>query len=85
MESAATRPPLQPTSPEPQGLSLLHCSTPATALPTLLIAGHHLWQVGNAVYISSYDYLRADRFGFCLGVDDLFWRSSGLGGIVSPL
>ncbi|MDB6086160.1 MAG: hypothetical protein JWN43_4041, partial [Gammaproteobacteria bacterium] len=30
---------------------------------------------GNAVYFGSYDYLRADRFGFNLGVDDLFWRS----------
>ncbi len=30
---------------------------------------------GSAVYFGSYDYLRADRFGFSLGVDDLFWRS----------
>ena len=30
---------------------------------------------GNAVYFGTYDYLRADRFGFNLGIDDLFWRS----------
>src|SRR5215467_10006218 len=30
---------------------------------------------GNAVNIGTYDYLRADRFGFLMGIDDLFWRS----------
>jgi hypothetical protein len=30
---------------------------------------------GHAVYIGTYDYLRADRFGFVMGLDDLFWRS----------
>ena len=30
---------------------------------------------GRAVYFSTYDYLKADRFGFMMGVDDLFWRS----------
>jgi Bacterial Ig-like domain (group 3) len=30
---------------------------------------------GNAVNFGSYDNLRADRFGFVMGLDDLFWRS----------
>lgn len=30
---------------------------------------------GRAVDIGTYDYLRADRFGFTMGIDDLFWRS----------
>lgn len=30
---------------------------------------------GHAVNIGTYDYLRADRFGFVMGLDDLFWRS----------
>jgi hypothetical protein len=30
---------------------------------------------GNAVSFGTYDYLRADRFGFVMGLDDLFWRS----------
>ena len=30
---------------------------------------------GNVVNIGTYDYLRADRFGFLMGIDDLFWRS----------
>jgi len=30
---------------------------------------------GHAVNIGTYDYLRADRFGFLMGIDDLFWRS----------
>ena len=30
---------------------------------------------GNAVNFGTYDYLRADRFGFVMGLDDLFWRS----------
>ena len=30
---------------------------------------------GRAVHFGTLDYLRADRFGFLMGVDDLFWRS----------
>jgi hypothetical protein len=30
---------------------------------------------GRAVHFGTLDYLRADRFGFFMGVDDLFWRS----------
>jgi len=30
---------------------------------------------GHAVNIGTYDYLRADRFGFVMGLDDIFWRS----------
>ncbi|HEY6248408.1 MAG TPA: hypothetical protein VI685_00520, partial [Candidatus Angelobacter sp.] len=30
---------------------------------------------GKVVNIGTYDYLRADRFGFVMGLDDLFWRS----------
>lgn len=30
---------------------------------------------GHVVNIGTYDYLRADRFGFVMGIDDLFWRS----------
>ncbi len=30
---------------------------------------------GRAVDFSTYDYLHADRFGFVMGADDLFWRS----------
>ncbi|MGI8770894.1 MAG: BACON domain-containing protein [Acidobacteriaceae bacterium] len=30
---------------------------------------------GRAVDFTSYDYMRPDRFGFVMGVDDLFWRS----------
>ncbi|HKD13774.1 MAG TPA: hypothetical protein VKE71_04435 [Candidatus Angelobacter sp.] len=30
---------------------------------------------GRAVHFGTYDYLRADRFGFVMGIDDLFWRS----------
>ena len=30
---------------------------------------------GRAVHVGTLDYLRADRFGFLQGVDDLFWRS----------
>jgi subtilase family serine protease len=30
---------------------------------------------GRAVHFGTYDYLKADRFGFLTGVDDLFWRS----------
>ena len=30
---------------------------------------------GRAVYFGTLDYLHADRFGFLMGVDDLFWRS----------
>jgi hypothetical protein len=30
---------------------------------------------GRAVNFGTLDYLRADRFGFEMGVDDLFWRS----------
>lgn len=30
---------------------------------------------GRAVNFGTYDYLRADRFGFVMGLDDLFWRS----------
>jgi hypothetical protein len=30
---------------------------------------------GHAVNFGTYDYLRADRFGFVMGLDDLFWRS----------
>jgi hypothetical protein len=30
---------------------------------------------GRAVHVGTLDYLKADRFGFLQGVDDLFWRS----------
>jgi len=30
---------------------------------------------GRAVHVGTQDYLRADRFGFLMGMDDLFWRS----------
>jgi hypothetical protein len=30
---------------------------------------------GRAVDFGTYQYLKADRFGFLMGVDDLFWRS----------
>lgn len=30
---------------------------------------------GRAVNFESYDFMRPDRFGFMMGVDDLFWRS----------
>jgi hypothetical protein len=30
---------------------------------------------GRAVHFGTLDYLKADRFGFLQGVDDLFWRS----------
>jgi hypothetical protein len=30
---------------------------------------------GRAVDFTSYDYMRPDRFGFVMGIDDLFWRS----------
>lgn len=30
---------------------------------------------GHVVNIGTYDYLHADRFGFLMGIDDLFWRS----------
>ena len=30
---------------------------------------------GRAVYFGSHEYLKADRFGFVQGLDDLFWRS----------
>ncbi|HTC92428.1 MAG TPA: family 16 glycoside hydrolase [Terriglobales bacterium] len=30
---------------------------------------------GHAVNIGTYDYLKADRFGFVMGLDDIFWRS----------
>jgi hypothetical protein len=30
---------------------------------------------GRAVHFGTLNYLRADRFGFVMGVDDLFWRS----------
>ena len=30
---------------------------------------------GRAVNFGTYDYLHADRFGFMMGIDDLFWRS----------
>jgi hypothetical protein len=30
---------------------------------------------GRAVDFTTYDYLHADRFGFVMGADDLFWRS----------
>ncbi|MBZ5522585.1 MAG: DUF1080 domain-containing protein, partial [Acidobacteriia bacterium] len=30
---------------------------------------------GRAVNFGTYDYLKADRFGFVMGLDDLFWRS----------
>jgi len=30
---------------------------------------------GRAVHFGTLDYLHADRFGFLMGVDDLFWRS----------
>src|SRR5215467_11669199 len=30
---------------------------------------------GRAVNFGTLDYLQADRFGFMMGVDDLFWRS----------
>ena len=30
---------------------------------------------GRAVHFGTLEYLKADRFGFLMGVDDLFWRS----------
>jgi hypothetical protein len=30
---------------------------------------------GRAVDFTSYDFMRPDRFGFVMGIDDLFWRS----------
>jgi hypothetical protein len=30
---------------------------------------------GRAVYFGTLEYLKADRFGFLQGIDDLFWRS----------
>ncbi len=30
---------------------------------------------GRAVNFASYDFMRPDRFGFVMGIDDLFWRS----------
>src|SRR5437660_5808467 len=30
---------------------------------------------GHAVNFGTLDYLQADRFGFMMGIDDLFWRS----------
>ncbi|MHB1020784.1 MAG: BACON domain-containing protein [Acidobacteriaceae bacterium] len=30
---------------------------------------------GRAVDFATYDYMRPDRFGFMMGLDDLFWRS----------
>ena len=30
---------------------------------------------GRAVHFGTLDYLHADRFGFLMGIDDLFWRS----------
>ena len=30
---------------------------------------------GRAVHVGTQNYLRADRFGFLMGIDDLFWRS----------
>lgn len=33
------------------------------------------YKMGRAVYFATYDYMKPDRFGFLLGVDDLFWRS----------
>jgi hypothetical protein len=52
--------------------------TQGTVLAT--IGSDPLWIVttfgsGHAVYIATYDFLRADRFGFLMGIDDLFWRS----------
>jgi hypothetical protein len=32
-------------------------------------------EAGRAVHFGTLEYLRADRFGFLMGVDDLFWRS----------
>ena len=33
------------------------------------------YQSGRAVHFGTLDYLHADRFGFAMGLDDLFWRS----------
>jgi hypothetical protein len=33
------------------------------------------FNAGRAVHFGTLDYLQADRFGFLMGVDDLFWRS----------
>ncbi|TKB23975.1 DUF1080 domain-containing protein [Desulfopila sp. IMCC35006] len=39
-----------------------------------LITATHYGQ-GRAVQFGTLEYLKADRFGFLMGVDDLFWRS----------
>jgi hypothetical protein len=33
------------------------------------------YQLGRVVHFGTLEYLRADRFGFFMGLDDLFWRS----------
>ena len=33
------------------------------------------YNLGKAVHFGTLQYLKADRFGFLMGVDDLFWRS----------
>ena len=40
--------------------------------PLIVAASYGL---GRAVHFGTLDYLRADRFGFLMGIDDLFWRS----------
>jgi hypothetical protein len=41
----------------------------------LILARDHQGSAGRAVHLGSYAYLKADRLGFLMGLDDLFWRS----------
>ncbi len=54
--------------PHPGGTVLATIGTDAFWTVTTFGSGH-------AVNIGTYDYLRADRFGFLMGIDDIFWRS----------
>jgi hypothetical protein len=53
-------------------VAYVHSGQHSTNDPLILATTYGL---GSAVHFGTYDYLRADRFGFNLGVDDLFWRS----------
>jgi hypothetical protein len=53
-------------------VAYIHSGEHSTNDPMILATTYGL---GSAVHFGTYDYLRADRFGFNLGVDDLFWRS----------
>lgn len=53
-------------------VAYIHSGAHSVNDPLILATTYGL---GSAVHFGTYDYLRADRFGFNLGVDDLFWRS----------